>query len=450
MDDQDYFDLQDQIDEMNEKAKGLGGLSNLYKLSQPVEQAPAPSPVTPSPIVQAPKPSPIDYSKYALTQEDYDRADKQKALNTLGASIANIGAAPTYASLSLGIKPGEGVSAEKQNAEVDAALGRKKALLDNYRAIVQAKKQDRESALAEASADPESDISKRTVAAAKQYMTAIAGRAKMPELADIVKEGMTANEANEVIKDALKSGVKGAFDVLARETTNNRLANSNELRNELASKRLELMNDRLGIQKDEQSRRAVNDIVKDSRISKMSDSIDMTNRALNIIDRPGITNQEFNDVQIELSNAIAGARSSALGKLERTEYHTFEQTIAEIKQRATGEFANESVPPAFVARVRKLATNLVNDLYDQRIKRANLIKKDYKNNSNANEAANNAISLLRNDSVETSQSGKAPNKYVGKVYSLGDYLKSQGKQNASDDEKIKIKKLLQSNGINLQ
>lgn len=121
-------------------------------------------------------------------------------------------------------------------------------------------------------------------------------------------------------------------------------------------------------------------IHNDSRIKTFSQQIDMLDNIKGIINNSkGVTNQEFNDSQAEISNAIAGARNAALGKLERTEYTSYEQEIKALKQKISGLPATDAVPPEILERFKELIDHTQNSFITHRSARANGLLRTSKN-----------------------------------------------------------------------
>lgn len=133
-------------------------------------------------------------------------------------------------------------------------------------------------------------------------------------------------------------------------------------------------------------------IHNDSRIKKFSDQIDMMDNIRGILSNPkGITNQEFNDAQIEVSNAIAGARGAALGKLERTEYDTLQQKIAKLAQSITGK-PTDAVPPEILKRFQDLVNHTQGSFLTNRSNRAKALKRT---------SANPAVMQAQDEAIQS-------------------------------------------------
>lgn len=167
-----------------------------------------------------------------------------------------------------------------------------------------------------------------------------------------------------------------------------------------------------GIREDNQTSAAVDRVVNDSIIKTQTQQISLTDRGISILQRPGLTNQEFNDVAQELTNAIAGAKSAALGKLERTEYTSTQQTLAAYKQKLTGK-PTDAVPEAFKARVLNLAQDFNGQLSKHRYERALSLKRNYANNPNAVAEQMRAIEQFK---PGASPAGQAPAKTLAERF----------------------------------
>jgi hypothetical protein len=123
---------------------------------------------------------------------------------------------------------------------------------------------------------------------------------------------------------------------------------------------------------------AADKIHNDTIVKGLSTQKQLADRALGILDRPGLTNQEFNDIQMEMSNAIAGAKSAAIGKLERTEYTSLQQKFNELVQQVTGE-PQEAVPTGILARAKSLAQETADRFGADRYTRAQSLRREYSN-----------------------------------------------------------------------
>jgi hypothetical protein len=162
----------------------------------------------------------------------------------------------------------------------------------------------------------------------------------------------------------------------------------------------------LDLKKDEQAARAADRIHKDPIIQRTQKQGSVLDRGLNILKKPGLTNQEFNDVQMELSNAIAGGNSSAMGKLTRTEYHTLGQNLGELMQKVTGK-PQESAPPELVERVKALMQEMRGTIGREAFERANGLKRNYGHNQAANDEQEKAIQVYNYQPPENeTQAGK--------------------------------------------
>jgi hypothetical protein len=147
---------------------------------------------------------------------------------------------------------------------------------------------------------------------------------------------------------------------------------------------------KFGMAQDTQAVKAGDRITNDGPIKTLTAQMQLTQRGLGILKKERVTNQEFNDVQQELSNAIAGAKGAALGKLERTEYDTYSQKLSEIKQKLTGR-PQDAVPPEILARVQGLASDMVNSFAQHRSERAETLRRQYGANPGAQREQDAAI-----------------------------------------------------------
>lgn len=139
----------------------------------------------------------------------------------------------------------------------------------------------------------------------------------------------------------------------------------------------------LDLRKDNQTVRAGDRISNDPQIKQLTQQDQVLGRGYEILSKPTVTNQEFNDAQIELGNAIAGAKSGALGKLERTEYDTAQQKLAGLKQMVTGS-PQDAVPKELLDRVRGLIDETRASFSRHRQERAQSLKAPYASNDAAN------------------------------------------------------------------
>lgn len=183
---------------------------------------------------------------------------------------------------------------------------------------------------------------------------------------------------------------------------------------------------------------AADKIHKDPSILQMYNTKLLTERALGILSRPGLTNQEFNDAQIEVSNAVAGARSAAMGKLERTEYDTYGQRISELLQKVTGQ-PQDAVSPEILDRAKSLASEMVDRFSQNMSARAQSLGRSY-SSPRAQKNQDDAIAKYRYEKpaapAQKIQIPYAPGQAPGTVLHGGGIDTDVSK--LSREEKIKI------------
>lgn len=148
------------------------------------------------------------------------------------------------------------------------------------------------------------------------------------------------------------------------------------------------------IKQDDQTSRAANTIHNDKRVVQLSQQLDQLERGRRILDQPTITNQEFNDYQQEIQSAISGASGGALGKLERTEYTTAQQELANLKQKITGR-PQDAVPRELVERLKGLADHTKEMMAMHRSNRAQTLVRPYAHNPDAEDAQRKAAEAYR-------------------------------------------------------
>lgn len=215
-----------------------------------------------------------------------------------------------------------------------------------------------------------------------QKYSALAGgllKSAAPNFDPSLVQGLPAAE----LKDEgglIGKAIAGGYGTQGRQIVAERMGERNAV-----------MREGMNLRKTGQASTASDKIHNDAIIKQKTQQLDLTQRGYELLNKPGLTNQEFNDVQQELSNAIAGAKSSALGKLERTEYETFEQKFNELKQRISGK-PQDAVPPEILERVKSLADDLNKSLITQRAERAKMIgSKQWKSNPEAQEEQKRAV-----------------------------------------------------------
>lgn len=177
-----------------------------------------------------------------------------------------------------------------------------------------------------------------------------------------------------------------------------------------------------GLRSDDQAAKAGDKVTNDSSVKTLTNQLQLSQRAAGILNKPGLTNQEFNDVQQELSNAIAGAKGSALGKLERTEYDSLQQRLEGLKQQITGS-PQDAVPPEIRARVQQLNQDMLNSFSQHRAQRAALLKRSYSNNPAAQAEQDRVIQQY---SAPEPSAGSSPNAF-GMSAKPGQLVKARGR-----------------------
>lgn len=176
----------------------------------------------------------------------------------------------------------------------------------------------------------------------------------------------------------------------------------------LAGQRLGIQKSRFGEQQSKNAAQLANRIHTDKVLAPLQQAFNITETGTDIL-KGNPTVQEFNDVMIEYSNSIAGARGSALGKLERTEYDTFKQKLSKFTQWASGKIPTESVPPDILARARQFGENLNNTFSNHMASRAESLYTRYPGNPAAEQAQ---IEAIRKYSPTFSPGGKTQKKKV--------------------------------------
>lgn len=147
---------------------------------------------------------------------------------------------------------------------------------------------------------------------------------------------------------------------------------------------------RIGLAEGREAVKAGDRITDDQAVKQLTSQLNLTKDAIKVLNKQGLTNQEFNDVQIELSNAISGARSAALGKLERTEYESVQQKLSDIVQKITGQ-PQDAVPPELAARLKLLAQETADKFALHREERAKSKERGYGHNPAAKAEQDKAI-----------------------------------------------------------
>lgn len=192
------------------------------------------------------------------------------------------------------------------------------------------------------------------------YKQALDAYSSHPDAAASGLQMLTNVNAFENGIGGLSQELKQRAQMLSSENIKQaQMANQRYMNENTVSGRIEAANVVGGTRKENMLRAEAGRFHNDSRIKQFSNQIDMIDNIKGILANPNLTNQEFNDAQIEISNAIAGARGAALGKLERTEYDTYEQHLQDLKQRITGN-PQDAVP----AGIRKQFNELVRKTQD--------------------------------------------------------------------------------------
>lgn len=157
------------------------------------------------------------------------------------------------------------------------------------------------------------------------------------------------------------------------------------------------VNQLASVRKDNQTVQAGDKVHTDKIVQQYTQNLDRLQRGRAILDQPLITNQEFNDYQLELQAALTGASSGgALGKLERTEYKTAQGKLASLAQEITGN-PTDAVPKGLVDRLRSLADHTKDMIAKTRYDRAQKFNVAYPNNPDATKNRKAAIESYKPD-----------------------------------------------------
>ena len=223
--------------------------------------------------------------------------------------------------------------------------------------------------------DPTSDRSK----------TARTMTAGILKSAKIDSSGLIPDNATEkdLENKLLEKAVTGSYGVQGRVLTSDRIAESNAIKR-----------DNTNIRKDQQASHAADTVHKDPRVIQLTRQMEQLERGRGILDQPTITNQEFNDYQQEIQAAISGAGGGALGKLERTEYNSVQQSLAALKQKITGT-PQDAVPKEIVERLKVLADHTRDVMDKHRSDRASSLQRNFRSNDAANEEMGKAIDTYK-------------------------------------------------------
>lgn len=135
---------------------------------------------------------------------------------------------------------------------------------------------------------------------------------------------------------------------------------------------------------DNQASMAVDRVLKDSPLNSMIQRTQGANRILGQLDevRSGKmvdTYQFLNDINTEYVNLLTGVNGSALGKLERTEYTTFQGKLANYMQQAKADPQSIN-SPKILAQIETGVKSLQHTYAREIDKRADLLKRGFPHN----------------------------------------------------------------------
>lgn len=220
--------------------------------------------------------------------------------------------------------------------------------------------------------------------------------ATRPGLGSMVPENASGADV-DTISGMTKPLVSGQFNVLGQQA-----------RGQSMQGLIDVKRQQLETSKDNQSAQSVNKIIDDSQLKNHQQRIQGANRILDqlndaksgkIVD----TNQLLGDVNTEYVNLLTGANNSALGKQERTEYRTMAGDLSGLLQRIKAEPESINSPEIMnqlETQVRGLKSNYQSN-YQQR---AQLLKKNYSHNQQANQAQDDKIKEMIDSVKDSDQS----------------------------------------------
>jgi hypothetical protein len=138
---------------------------------------------------------------------------------------------------------------------------------------------------------------------------------------------------------------------------------------QMAQNRFGLMEQGMNLRTGKAVSNAANQINSDSLIKTYDQAYQRNKRAIELLQDPAVTPQEFSDALQEYNSAIAGG-NAGLGKLERTEYAPYETRFQKFIQDVSGQNPKESIPPAIRTRVLQQLQNYDSGLQEARYQRA--------------------------------------------------------------------------------
>lgn len=169
--------------------------------------------------------------------------------------------------------------------------------------------------------------SARSKAAQEYYKGLLASVA--PGKEGLITPSMTATELEG--KGGLLGGIiSGEYGVKAKKATEaiweRRLSQGNE--------RLGISRERLGMAKDDQAKRAADTFDSDTTLKTLGVQQQNIRRGKHTLDTvKQLTPQLFNEIQMDIANAISGGRSAAVSTQNKAEFHSLEIDLANLEQR---------------------------------------------------------------------------------------------------------------------
>lgn len=272
------------------------------------------------------KPAPISM----LTEEDMKNARDQKAkLGLMGAVADNLSNRQSFGNFFLGrMNPHVDGSGFAKTLEGNVDQGIK----DKLTAQEQALKQPAIAYMQQAT-DPDSDVSKATVQAHQAMLQKYAqGLGKTsPQLAETIgnlvsnMDGKSAYQVNQMISNT------GIDKIMSQEDMT---TTKNQMMAALAGARLAQGDKRIAMAQDNQAANVANTFDKDSNlqaINKQRQSIQRGMHTIATVDK--LTPQLFNEIQMDIANALSGGKAAAVSTQNKVEFESLNTQWAGLMQR---------------------------------------------------------------------------------------------------------------------
>jgi hypothetical protein len=367
----------------------------------------------------------------SVTKEELDKAlSEKKKLGIMGAIADNLSNRQSFGNAFL--------RTQSPHVDASAPFRMQQGLVDqgikNKEILQQQALKAPEIQLAQQANDPDSEYSKAKVSEAQ---AAISG---------LVKANIIDKEKGDQLSESL--GKMNGFQASKMMESNPLLKQSSDImKNQaliaMAGARLDQGNQRIAIQKDNQAAGVANVFDKDPNIQKSVAQRQSIQRGQHTIENvKTLTPQLFNEIQLDIANALSGGKAAAVSTQSKVEFETAAMKMADLKQRLSNR-PEDIGSPEVKAYIQDVLSRLDNAYAHNISDRAQQLSvgRNYANNPSAQQSmAEKVKSLMVPNAPEASAA-------TSKFDEDDQAALQWAKQNPNDPKAVKILMTLKQKGV---